>query len=205
MARPNRTPERRRELLPTLAETFGELGYRRTTTAELAERCGVQEPVLYRLWPGKQAMFVAALDFVADRSEEIWTKLLEDGKGSGTSAERILAYEATHHGELGLYRIIFAGLSETDDPEIAEALRGLYGRFHGFIAGQVESHRDARKAAALPDAALTAWAIVGLGTVANIGRETGLLTVRGRARLFREVGAALLGPAAKTPKKPRSS
>ena len=49
MPRPDRSPDRRRELAPVLARAFAELGYRRATTAELAERCGVQEKALYRL------------------------------------------------------------------------------------------------------------------------------------------------------------
>ena len=57
MARPNLSDARRRELIGTVATTFAELGYRRTTTANLAERCGVQEAILYRLWPDKRAMF----------------------------------------------------------------------------------------------------------------------------------------------------
>ena len=43
---------------------------------------------------------------------------------------------------------------------------------------------------AVPRPAL--WAIVGLGTVANIGRELGLLSARARKRLVGEVGRALL-------------
>src|SRR5262249_56740909 len=36
--RPDRSHERRTELLPRIAGAFAELGFRRTTTAELAER-----------------------------------------------------------------------------------------------------------------------------------------------------------------------
>ena len=191
MPRPDRSDERRRELVPVLARTFAELGYRRTTTAELGKRCGVRENVLYRLWPDKRAMFVAALDHVYERSEAIWKRLLAQTGGEQSAAERILAHEATHHGERGLYRIVFAGLSETDDPELAEALRRLFGRFQRFVEGQVRAHRG-RGRDELP-APETAWAIVGLGTVANIGRELGLLSAAARARVVGGIGRALLG------------
>ena len=65
MPRPNRTAERRRELIPVIARAFTELGYRRSTTAELARRCEVQENILYRLWPDKRAMFIAAIEHMA--------------------------------------------------------------------------------------------------------------------------------------------
>lgn len=193
MARPNKSSERRSELILILARTFADLGYRRTTTAELAGRCGVRENILYRLWPDKRAMFVAALDYVYQLAEETWDKLLAQADDSASPAEFILEYESTHHGEFGLYRIVFAGLSETDDSEIAAALKRLYGRFHRFIQKQVKAHRDGVAGSAPTDPALVAWAIVGQGTVANIGRELSLLSARSRKRLVGEVGRALLG------------
>ena len=165
MPRRNQTNEKRRELLPIVARAFAERGYRRTTTAELAERCGVQENILYRLWPDKKAMFIAAIGYVYDLSVAIWSRLLKEADGKQTAAERLLAYEAEHLGEFGHSRIVFAGLSETDDPDI--------------------------------QAALAAWAVVGLGTVASISRELGLLSDRQRRRLMAEIGRLLLeGPAA---------
>ncbi|TDJ71198.1 MAG: TetR/AcrR family transcriptional regulator [Planctomycetota bacterium] len=193
MPRPNKSQERRTELVPILARTFADLGYRRTTTAELAGRCGVRENILYRLWPDKRAMFVAALDFVYEVSEATWDEILAQAEDGTSPAELILDHESTHHGEFGLYRIVFAGLSETDDPEIAKALKRLYGRFQRFIHKQVKAHREGHPEPAATDPALVAWAIVGLGTVANIGRELGLLSASARKRLVGEVGRALLG------------
>ncbi len=43
------------------------------------------------------------------------------------------------------------------------------------------------------DFGLTAWVIVGFGTVANIGSEFGLLSTRAHKRLVGEVGRSLLG------------
>jgi AcrR family transcriptional regulator len=193
MPRPNQTAEKRAELLPTVARAFAELGYRRTTTAELAERCGVRENVLYRLWPDKKAMFIAAIEYVYELSAQTWQKLLAEGDGERSSASRLLDYESTHHGEFGLYRIVFAGLSETDDPEIRDALAGMYKRYHRFIQRQIGRHRAQTQAAMGDDEALVAWAVIGLGTVANIGRELGLLTNRKRRSLFGGIGRTLLG------------
>jgi AcrR family transcriptional regulator len=191
MPRPSQIADKRRELLPIVAHTFAELGYRRTTTAELAQRCGVQENILYRLWPDKKAMFIAAIGHVYDLSIEIWRRLpaIHDGQ---TSAERLLEYEARHHGELGLYRIVFAGLSETDDPQIRAALADMYARFHRFVHQQVSRHQARDAQTAPPIAGLAAWAFVGLGTVANIGQELGLLNDRQRRRLVAQIGRVLL-------------
>jgi AcrR family transcriptional regulator len=193
MPRRNRSDERRNDLLAPLAAAFAERGYRRATTAELAERCNVQETVLYRLWPDKRAMFIAAIEFVGTNSERIWQEVLASGRSSGTTAERVLAHEAKHLGEFGLYRILFAGWSETDDPAIADALRAVYGRFLRFVQDRVGEHRATRKGAHLPDPELTAWALVGLATAVNMGRELQLLPDRARERLLQAVGQLLLG------------
>jgi AcrR family transcriptional regulator len=190
--RHSQSTEKRRELLPIVARTFAELGYRRTTTAELSGRCGVQENILYRLWPDKKAMFIAAIGHVYDLSVAIWGRLLAEDGGARTTAERLLEYEAGHHGEFGHYRIVFAGLSETDDPDIRAALADMYQRYQRFVREQIAAHQAKRPKAARPDAALAAWAVIGLGTVANISREFGLLSDRQRRRLLAEIGRLLL-------------
>lgn len=190
MPRPSRIEQRRAELLPILARAFAELGYRRATVAELAHRCAVRENILYRIWDDKRAMFIAAIEYVYDLSAGIWRESLAAG-GGGSPARRLLDYEAHHHGEYGLYRIMFAGLGETDDPQIREALKRTYRKFQEFIAAQIVSHRaGTEKGAVAPQ--LSAWALVGLGTVANIGRELDLLSSEQRRSLLGDVGRTLL-------------
>ena len=137
-------------------------------------------------------MFVAAIEYVYRLSADTWQRILSEGNGKGGAALRLLRYEAEHYGESGLHPIIFAGLSETDEPEIREALEKMYGRFHRFIRRQIAAHRGEEGKTSSPDAELCAWAIVGLGNVANISRELGLLTDRRRKRLFADVGGLLL-------------
>ncbi len=192
MARPSQTNEKRKKLLPIVARAFAELGYRRATTAELAKRCKVRENILYRLWPNKKAMFIASIDYVYEQAASTWRGVLDDTDDNRDPAMRLLTHEAEHYGESGLHRIIFAGLSESDEPEIREALRKMYGRFHRFIRRQIAAHRHGGQTSGLPDETVTAWAIVGLGNVANISRELGLQTGRGRKRMFGEAGRLLL-------------
>lgn len=201
MGRPSTLEDKRREFLPIVAGAFAELGYRRLTSAELAARCGVGENVLYRIWPDKQAMFLAALEWVYLASERAWERVLAEPGGDPSPFLRLLAYESRHLGEHGLHRIVFAGLSETDDPRVKQGLRELYGRFQSFVRRQLSVHRGAARAEAL-DVELAAWAIVGLGTVANVGRELGLLGAERREALLWEAGRVLAGGSADRPARP---
>lgn len=193
MPRPNRTNEQRKQLIPVVAAAFAELGYRRATTAELARRCGVQENILYRLWPDKKGMFVAAIEHIYDRSTGFWEKVLIDNGDGRSAAQRLLDYEAEHHGEYGMYRIVFAGLSEADDPDVRAALCRMYSRYQAFLVRRLIEHRPRGAAGASAAAAeLDAWAIIGLGTMTEIGRELNLVSDADRRRLWQRAGKLLL-------------
>ncbi len=78
MTRPSQTEAQSKRLLPIVCQVFSELGYRRTTTAELAHRCDVRENILYRLWPDRKAMFLAAIDDIFRSCATIWNEILAD-------------------------------------------------------------------------------------------------------------------------------
>ena len=87
---------------------------------------------------------------------------------------------------------MFAGLNETDDPAIRMALATMYRRFHRFIGEQISAYRDDHRRARRPDAAFSAWAVIGLGTLASIVQELGLLPPGQRKRFIAEVGRLLV-------------
>ena len=192
-------PQRHRtELVPMLTSAFAKWGYRKATTARLAEHCGVQEVELYRVWPSKLDMFLAAIDHVFEQTQADWSRLFESGEEEpGASVEsmakRLLSHQSLHQGDRGFYRIIFAGLNELDEPEVRRALRRLYRRFHRVITQHVVAHRGAL-AYSVDDsaAARDAWGLVGLAAVCDIGRSLGLLGRDARRALMTDVGSQLL-------------
>ncbi len=193
MARPNRSDERREALLPLIADAFVAQGYRRTTTAELAKCCGVQETQLYRLWPDKRAMFLAAIGLVFERTAAAWRDAASDPNLGETPAQRILAHEASHRGERNWYRITFAGLSEADDPDIRKALSKMYKQFHQLIAEQIARQHEAEGTASAMDAQTTAWAVIGVGTITDITKLLHLLPAKDRGQLVDQATTQLLG------------
>jgi AcrR family transcriptional regulator len=124
MSRPNQSFEQRKRLLPIVCQTFRDLGYRRTTTAELARRCEVRENILYRLWPDKKAMFLAAIDDIFQSRADQWGHILENVLDPQERVEQLIAFETENQNEFGFYRVIFTALAETDDEEMREARVG---------------------------------------------------------------------------------
>jgi AcrR family transcriptional regulator len=205
MARQETQEERRSRLLPILTQAFIDLGFRRATTAELAARCRLRENELYRIWKDKKAMFIDAVQQVYDNTMKAWSQLSAADE-STSMAERVLAHQAINQGRMGFYRIVFAGLQETDDAEIKAALRNLYRKFHESIVEMILQHH----AASFPDmpreeqketkcrAELAAWAMIGLGAIADIDRCVKLTSAKKRQHLMETVGKTLLALPVKT-------
>ncbi len=179
MPRPSQVEEKRRRLLPVIARAFGELGYRRATTAELAERCGVRENVLYRLWSDKREMFLAAIRSLFEKRQGEWEAALEKSGSGSRRAEKLIEFAAQHYGDESLARVIFSGLAETDDAEIREALARLYRQWAEFFELEIQQYRESIHAASGSDTGsdiqASAWSLIGLGTILNIVQELKLV------------------------------
>ena len=196
MPRPSRIDEQRARLLPRVAEAFGRLGYRRATTAELARRCKVRENILYRLWKDKREMFLASLNSLFQRRQHELEEAVRRSSGPGSRAHKMLDHVARHYGENSLARVIFAGLAETDDPEIRLHLARLYRDYREFLEREIREHRKGGRRDVTPDVAASALALLGLGTILNVLEEVGAVPPGDRetlfARAFGQLGPLLL-------------
>jgi len=191
MPRPNQTDEQRKKLLPIVCKTFRDLGYRRTTTAELAQRCKVRENILYRLWPDKKAMFLAAIDDIFQSRAERWGQILAESPDPELRVERLIAYETQHQDEFGFYRVVFTALAESEDVEMRDALKRMYRQFHKLVVQQIALGRESDRSG--PAANDAAWGLIGLATISNIIVELSLIGPRQRKRMFAAVANALAG------------
>src|SRR5262245_57212831 len=61
---------RRRQIVTVAAELFSEKGFRGTTTKEIADRAGVSEPIIFRHFPSKEALYSAILDHKTRESSD---------------------------------------------------------------------------------------------------------------------------------------
>lgn len=191
MSRPSQAEEQRKKLLPIVCQTFRDLGYRRTTTAELARRCKVRQNILYRLWPDKKAMFLAAIEDIFQSRAEKWEHILADLADPQRRVERLIAYETEHQNEFGFYRVIFTALAESDDEEMRDTLIRMYRQFHKLVVQQIPNGLESTRHG--PPASDAAWGLIGLATISNIIVELKLLGPRQRSQMFASVAQSLVG------------
>src|SRR5262245_54597880 len=64
--------ERKRQLLAHAKQLFVTLGYHATTTEKIAAAAGVTEPVLYRHFDSKKALFLEVLEEVRAATLDRW-------------------------------------------------------------------------------------------------------------------------------------
>src|SRR5258707_14905281 len=67
-----RKADRKRQLLAHAKQLFVTLGYQNTTTEKIASAAGVSEPVLYRHFENKKALFLEVLQEVRQATVERW-------------------------------------------------------------------------------------------------------------------------------------
>ncbi|MFJ8047723.1 TetR/AcrR family transcriptional regulator [Streptomyces luteogriseus] len=82
--------ERRENVVRAAIAEFAIAGYRGTTTAAIAERVGVTQPYLFRLFPDKKAIFVAALERSAEDTRVAFERAA-DGVEGGERARQAMA------------------------------------------------------------------------------------------------------------------
>ena len=69
--------ERREELLTVAIEEFGVTGYHGTSTEVIAERAGISQPYIFRLYGTKKDLFLACIDRCFDRTIEVFREAVE--------------------------------------------------------------------------------------------------------------------------------
>lgn len=125
------TAQRRREVVVTSAvKVFAERGYVGTPIAAVAEDAGISPAYVFKLFPGKVALFAAAINDCYTRV----THALAEGaeRARGGSPEQILDAMGGAYAELIADRVLLKlqvhALSAAEDPVVAEAVRTGLGR-----------------------------------------------------------------------------
>jgi AcrR family transcriptional regulator len=170
-----RSADRRRQLLDVASDLFARLGYRGTTTAELAKAAGITEPILYRHFDNKLDLFITLVDEVGREVIAGWHEALDGVTEPAKRLEILLANNpATHEKGKGVYRVIFQAMTEVEeDREIGRALRKHFTKLHQFIKDELATLQRAGTIRKDETATDLAWLLinvaVGYGMTSPMG------------------------------------
>jgi AcrR family transcriptional regulator len=169
--------ERRLHLIETAIRLFTDGSYRGTTTAEIARAAGVSEPILYRHFASKRALYLAALEHVWVKTRAGWERKLEDAPDACAAIEAIgKGHVSVRSPKLQLAELWVQALSEaSEDPELKRHLRTHMREVHDFVAGLIRRGQQQGAIAAERDADAEAWIMLAGGILGMVGRRVGLL------------------------------
>jgi AcrR family transcriptional regulator len=121
--------ERGDEVLAAAVQAFAVSGYAGTKTDEIARLAGVSQPYVIRLFGTKQQLFLAAVESVCERIEQIFREAAAESPelvALGRNYHRLLA-------EPELLVVLLHGFSAAGDPTIGDCVRERFGRIYTLI------------------------------------------------------------------------
>ncbi len=128
--------ERREALVEAAVRVFAEHGYHGTPTTEIARAAGISQAYLFRLFPTKAALYVAAVDRCMGRVEDAMARAAERARAAG---EPPLDHMAAAYVELlrdpeTLRATLHAfAAASGDDPGVRDAVRNGYGKLYELV------------------------------------------------------------------------
>jgi TetR/AcrR family transcriptional regulator len=157
--------ERRASVLGAACGLFANRSYRGTTTADIARKAGVTEPVLYRHFPSKRALYLACMDWSWEQVKALWAERLaeEPDPALWLSAMGRAFREAEAEHPLVSPMWIQALAESSEDPEIAAYMREHMREVHDYVAAVIRRAQKAGGIAAQRDPEAEAWIFIALG------------------------------------------
>ena len=186
MARARRLPaqDRRRQIIESAREVFSAQSYAKVGTADLAKAAGVSEPALYRYFSGKKELFLATLRATAPKLLEIWQNIAYEVEDPLETIWSIgVHYYDYLQSQSSNMKLQFQALSESDDPEIREALRENFAGFVRFLAETIEEGQRRGIVHTDLDSQLVAWQILGIGLTLDMMHQLGFSSELDRSKV----------------------
>jgi AcrR family transcriptional regulator len=156
-----RKADRKRQLLTHAKQLFVTYGYQDTTTEKIARAAGVSEPMLYRHFENKRALFLEVLQEIRQATLERWQTetagLTDPLTKLHAIADMYLGSTREHAVE---FRIMHRTLVETDDPEITAFLRAFYLDSETLLAQIIGAGQQAGVFRRSLDPRVGAWELI---------------------------------------------
>jgi AcrR family transcriptional regulator len=121
--------ERREDVLQAALLEFAMGGPERTSTSDIAERAGISQPYLYRLYPTKQALFLAAIERTFEKVCALFEQCVGDKTGEEAREAMALAYSELLSSDRTFLKLqMQAYAASTDDEEVRKVTMRCYAR-----------------------------------------------------------------------------
>lgn len=128
MASRSTAEERREDVLQAALIEFASGGLDGTSTDAIARRAGISQPYLFRLFPTKKELFVAAVERTFERVRTVMREAAEGYTGMEAKEQMGAAYVELLRDETFLKLQLHSYAAACDDADVREATRRGFGR-----------------------------------------------------------------------------
>jgi TetR/AcrR family transcriptional regulator len=169
--------ERKAAVLDCACGIFSTGSYRGTTTAEIARQAGVTEPILYRHFASKRALYLAVLEESWSRLRAYWERAVEEEPDPRFWVSAMgRAYFAAEDPKVQCAELWVQALTEaSDDAEIRKFLRKQMRDVHSFVRDVIERSQAAGGVKPDRDPSAEAWIFISIGLLGTVSRRVGVL------------------------------
>jgi AcrR family transcriptional regulator len=169
--------QRKAAVLECACGIFSTGSYRGTTTAEIARRAGVTEPVLYRHFASKRELYLAVLEESWSRLRSLWDDAIADEPDPrfwvGAMGQ---SYFAAADPKVLCAELWIQALTEaSDDAEIRRFLRKQMREVHDYVTDVIRRSQAEGGIIQDRDASAEAWIFIAIGLLGTVSRRVGNL------------------------------
>jgi TetR/AcrR family transcriptional regulator len=178
--------ERKAAVLDCACGIFSTGSYRGTTTAEIARQAGVTEPILYRHFASKRALYLAVLEESWRRLHAYWEQVVEDEPDPRFWVSAMgRAYFSVEDPKMLCAELWMQALTEaSDDVEIRKFLRKQMREVHDFVSGVMTRSQEAGGINPERDPSAEAWIFISIGLLGTVSRRIGVLAAEDYESIF---------------------
>ena len=157
--------ERREEILDAAVTEFAAYGLRGASVENMAEKVGVSQPYVYRLFGTKKDLFLAATGHVRRRIMQTF----EEGASSEDTLQAMGQSYSLQFFRREEMMLMLQGFAASEDPEIKEAMASGFAEIWHFVQEAADSSDEETWNFMAAGMMLTVDAAIGL--MPRLGKE----------------------------------
>ena len=124
---------RREEILDAAVGVFAEHGLRGASTEEIAQRAGISQPYVFRLFGTKKDLYLAVVTRCFRQTLELMQRAAEGKRGEEALKAIGEAYKQQLESDRVYLRAQMQAYAASEDPDVAAVVRGGYGDLVAYV------------------------------------------------------------------------
>jgi AcrR family transcriptional regulator len=149
--------ERKADIIQGALELASETGVKEVTAQAIADRVGIAQPTIFRHFSSRDAIFRAAMEWIAKAIFSMLEGLNQAGGPADERLQKLLARQLTLVSkQRGLPRLLFSDRLHTEDPELRATVQRIMERYIAHLESIIQSGIDAGEFRRELDPVLTA-------------------------------------------------